>query len=133
MRNFSCVLAILGALLCPFSTTRAAQTTKPNFIVILIDDMGYGDIGPFGPKLNRTPNLDRMASEGMKLTSFYAAPVCTPSRAQMMTGCYAKRVSMPDVIFPACPTGLNPRENTVARLLKQQGYATMAIGKWHLG
>ena len=70
----------------------------PNFVVILIDDMGYGDIGPYGSKLNRTPVLDRMAAEGMKLTSFYAAPVCTPSRAQMMTGCYAKRVSLPNVL-----------------------------------
>jgi arylsulfatase A-like enzyme len=106
---------------------------SPNFVVILIDDMGYGDIGPFGSKKNRTPNLDRMAAEGMKLTSFYGAPVCTPSRAQMMTGCYAKRVSMPDVIFPACPTGLSTQEKTVAALLKERGYATMCIGKWHLG
>jgi arylsulfatase A-like enzyme len=95
--------------------------------------MGYGDIGPFGSKLNRTPHLDRMAAEGMKLTSFYAAPVCTPSRAQMMTGCYAKRVSLPNVIFPSCPIGISAKEHTVADLLKQQGYATMAIGKWHLG
>jgi arylsulfatase A-like enzyme len=95
--------------------------------------MGYGDIGPFGSKLNRTPNLDRMAAEGVKLTSFYAAPVCTPSRAQMMTGCYAKRVSMPNVIFPSCPTGLSTQEKTVAALLKARGYATMCIGKWHLG
>jgi arylsulfatase A len=112
---------------------RAAEPLKPNFVVILIDDMGYGDIGPYGSKLNRTPNLDRMATEGMKLTSFYAAPVCTPSRAQMMTGCYAKRVSLPEVIFPACPMGIGSKEHTVAELLKQQGYATMAIGKWHLG
>jgi len=102
-------------------------------VVILVDDMGYGDIGPFGSKLNRTPNLDRMAAEGVKLTSFYAAPVCTPSRAQMMTGCYAKRVSMPNVIFPSCPTGLSTQEKTVAALLKARGYATMCIGKWHLG
>jgi arylsulfatase A-like enzyme len=95
--------------------------------------MGYGDIGPFGSKLNRTPRLDRMAAEGMKLTSFYAAPVCTPSRAQLMTGCYAKRVSLPDVIFPACPIGLSSSERTVADLLKVEGYATMCIGKWHLG
>jgi arylsulfatase A-like enzyme len=114
-------------------SAQAADTARPNLVIILIDDMGYGDIEPFGSKLNRTPNLDRMASEGMKLTSFYAAPVCTPSRAQMMTGCYAKRVSMPNVIFPACPTGLSAREHTVAGLLKQQGYRTMAIGKWHLG
>jgi arylsulfatase A-like enzyme len=126
-------LAILSVLLGVSVPARAADMTKPNFVVILVDDMGYGDIGPFGSKLNRTPNLDRMAKEGMKLTSFYAAPVCTPSRAQMMTGCYAKRVSMPLVIFPACPTGLSAREHTVAGLLKEEGYATMAIGKWHLG
>jgi len=133
LRILYSTIAILGTLLSPFRTTRAADTSKPNFVIILIDDMGYGDVGPFGSKLNRTPNLDRMATEGMRLTSFYAAPVCTPSRAQMMTGCYAKRVSMPNVIFPACPTRLSAREHTVAGLLKQQGYATMAVGKWHLG
>lgn len=106
---------------------------RPNFVVILVDDLGYGDIEPYGSKVNRTPNLNRMAAEGMKLTSFYAAPVCTPSRAQMMTGCYAKRVSLPSVIGPCCPNGLNPSEKTVAALLKERGYATMCIGKWHLG
>jgi arylsulfatase A-like enzyme len=134
MRTFlPSTLALFGTLLFPLGNSRAANMTKPNFVIILIDDMGYGDIGPFGSKLNRTPNLDRMANEGMRLTSFYAAPVCTPSRAQMMTGCYAKRVSMPNVIFPACPAGLSPKEHTVASLLKRQGYVTMAIGKWHLG
>jgi arylsulfatase A len=102
-------------------------------VLILVDDMGYGDIGPYGSKVNRTPHLDRMASEGMRLTSFYAAPVCTPSRAQMMTGCYAKRVSLPQVIFPSCRIGLSDKEHTIADLLKQRGYATMAVGKWHLG
>jgi arylsulfatase A len=105
----------------------------PNFVVILVDDMGYGDIGPFGSKVNRTPNLDRLAAEGMRLTSFYAAPVCTPSRAQLMTGSYAKRVSLPEVLFPSGPVGLSDREHTVAELLRRRGYATMAIGKWHLG
>jgi arylsulfatase A-like enzyme len=132
-RNISFTLALLSVLFRLAAPVQAAAPAKPNFVVILIDDMGYGDIGPFNSKLNRTPNLDRMATEGMKLTSFYAAPVCTPSRAQMMTGCYAKRVSMPLVIFPSCPTGLSAKEHTVAGLLKQQGYATMAIGKWHLG
>jgi arylsulfatase A len=111
----------------------AAERALPNFVVILIDDMGYGDIGPFGSKVNRTPNLDRLASEGMRLTSFYAAPVCTPSRAQLLTGSYAKRVSLPEVLFPVSPYGLSDREHTVAELLKRKGYATMAIGKWHLG
>src|SRR5258708_26101272 len=99
-----------------------------------MDDVGYGDIAPFNPKTkNRTPPLDRMAREGMMLTSFYAAPVCTPSRAQILTGCYAKRVSLPEVIFPAAKIGLSADEHTIAALLKQQGYATMCIGKWHVG
>ena len=106
---------------------------KPNFVLIFIDDMGYGDIGPFGSKLNRTPNLDRMAAEGMKLTSFYAAPVCSASRAQLMTGSYAPRVSVPGVFFPAGKNGLNPKEHTVADYLRESGYATMCVGKWHLG
>ena len=111
-----------------------APPARPNLILILVDDMGYGDIGPFGSTKNRTPNLDRMAAEGLKLTSFYAAPVCTPSRAQFMTGCYAKRVSLgKGVLFPESPIGLNPREHTIASLLKTQGYATMIVGKWHLG
>src|SRR5208282_3107272 len=94
----------------------------------------YGDIGPFNRDTkNRTPNLDRMAREGLRLTSFYAAPVCTPSRAQLLTGCYAKRVSLPAVIMPAAAVGLSEKEHSIAALLKQQGYATMAIGKWHVG
>ncbi len=96
---------------------RAAETTRPNFVVILIDDMGYGDIGPFGSKLNRTPNLDRMASEGMKLTSFYAAPVCTPSRAQMMTGCrnssskWARTSALPAKVRERAPPAGLPSRN----------------------
>ena len=105
----------------------------PNLVLIFIDDMGYGDIGPYGSKLNHTPNLDRMAREGRKLTSFYAAPVCSASRAQLMTGCYAPRVGVPGVFFPAGRHGLNPEEHTVADYLKELGYATMCVGKWHLG
>jgi arylsulfatase A-like enzyme len=125
-------LGLAGAVLLP-RIGKSTAGAQPNFVVILIDDMGYGDIEPYGSKLNRTPNLVRMAKEGLKLTSFYAAPVCTPSRAQMMTGCYAKRVGMPNVIFPMSPTGLNPQEKTIATLLKARGYATMCVGKWHLG
>ena len=128
-------LLLLAAIVGLFSFTpaHAASPAKPNLVIILIDDMGYGDIHPFGSQLNRTPNLDRMAQEGIKMTSFYGAPVCTPSRAQMLTGCYANRISLPDVIFPASPIGLNPAEHTIADELKAQGYATMAIGKWHVG
>jgi len=105
----------------------------PNLVVIFIDDMGYGDIEPFGSTINQTPNLSRMAAEGMKLTSFYAAPVCSASRAQLLTGCYAPRVSVPGVFFPAGPKGLNPDEKTVADYLKERGYVTACVGKWHLG
>jgi arylsulfatase A-like enzyme len=125
------IRSLLAILLLPFFAAAAAD--KPNLVLIFIDDMGYGDIGPYGSKLNRTPELDRMAAEGMKLTSFYAAPVCSASRAQLMTGSYAPRVSVPGVFFPAGKNGLNPDEHTVADYLKELGYATMCVGKWHLG
>jgi arylsulfatase A-like enzyme len=133
LQRFFPLLAAVGSVTLPLPPTQAASPPKPNLVIILIDDMGYGDIHPFGSQLNRTPNLDRMAREGIKLTSFYGAPVCTPSRAQMLTGCYANRVSLPRVLAPASPIGLNPKEHTIADLLKAQGYATMAIGKWHVG
>ena len=134
----------LGALLffagTAIAATQAAPTgQKPNFVVIFIDDMGYGDIGPFGSTLNRTPHLDRMAAEGLKLTSFYvAAPVCTPSRAALLTGSYPKRVGLAEasrhgVLFPGDAWGLNPSEVTIAEVLKDAGYATGCFGKWHLG
>ncbi len=122
-------LLFMAVLAAP--TIQAAE--KPNLVLIFIDDMGYGDIGPYGSTLNRTPNLDRMADEGMRFTSFYAAPVCSASRAQLMTGCYAPRVSVPGVFFPAGPKGLNPEEHTVAEYLRDLGYATTCVGKWHLG
>ncbi len=115
------------------SPTVSSAAEKPNFVIIFIDDMGYGDIGPFGATKQKTPNLDRMASEGMKLTSFYAAPVCSVSRAQLLTGCYGARVSVPGVYFPGQKNGLNPAEQTIAERLKELGYATACVGKWHLG
>lgn len=125
------VFALL-ALLFSFASIQAAET-KPNIVVIFIDDLGYADIGPFGATKQKTPNLDRMAAEGMKLTSFYAAPVCSVSRAQLLTGCYGARVSVPGVYFPAGPQGLHPKEFTIADRLKELGYATQCVGKWHLG
>src|SRR5262249_23743264 len=98
-------LAAAALLLAAGPALRAAD--RPNLALMRVDDLGYGDIGPFGSTLNRTPNLDRMAKEGMKLTSFYACPVCTPSRAQFLTGCYAKRVGLPNVLFPAAAVGLS--------------------------
>ncbi|OXU16030.1 sulfatase family protein [Sedimentisphaera salicampi] len=112
----------------------AESRKKPNFVIIFIDDMGYGDIGPFGQKVIKTPNLDRMASEGMKFTSFYSSfPLCSPSRVSLLTGCYPIRVSIPRVFFPDDIYGMNPKEITIADVLKDQGYATMCIGKWHVG
>jgi len=111
----------------------AAGTRPPNVIVINIDDLGYADIGPYGSN-NRTPHLDRMAREGRLLASHYAAPVCSPSRAALMTGSYPKRVlPIPGVLFPGAAVGLNPEEVTIAEILKSAGYATACIGKWHLG
>src|ERR1700722_14157578 len=127
------LLLLLMAVLLPVEIFGEPAAKKPNFIFILADDMGYGDIGPFGSQKNHTPNLERMAKEGMKLTSFYAAPVCTPSRAQIITGCYAKRVSLPNVLGPRANIGLSADEDTIASVLKSLGYATFIVGKWHLG
>src|SRR6188472_2652401 len=128
--RYACCALFLSCLLGGLT---ASAAEKPNVVIIFIDDMGYADIGPFGAVKQKTPNLDRMAAEGMKLTSFYAAPVCSASRAQLLTGCYGARVSVPGVYFPAGPQGLNPSEVTIAERLKPLGYATLCVGKWHLG
>jgi arylsulfatase A-like enzyme len=120
-------------------TADVARAALPNFVVIFIDDMGYGDIEPFGSKINKTPHLNRMAREGRTLTSFYvASPVCTPSRAALMTGCYPQRVGLEKgsghiVLFPGDHHGLHPDEITIAETLRAAGYATGCFGKWHLG
>jgi len=107
---------------------------RPNFIIIFTDDQGYQDVGCFGSPLIRTPNLDRMAAEGMKLTDFYvAAAVCSPSRAALLTGCYPPRVSITKVLFPEDDIGLNLTELTIANILKAHGYVCACVGKWHLG
>ncbi len=109
-------------------------TTKPNIIVIFMDDMGYGDIGVNGASGYQTPNLDRMASEGIRFTNFMAAQaVCSASRAALLTGCYPNRIGISGALFPNAGKGLNQNETTIAELLKSQGYATGMFGKWHLG
>lgn len=130
-------LILLVAL---FSGIAAGEDRPPNFIVIFCDNLGYGDIEPFGSEIHRTPHLNRMAEEGRKFTHFcVTAGVCTPSRASMMTGCYSQRVSMHmnprdyHVIRPVSPYGLHPDEVTIAEALKKEGYTTGQIGKWHLG
>ena len=132
----------LGLLVClsNASAARAAEDKKPNFIIIYCDNLGYGDIEPFGSTVHRTPNLNRMAKEGRKFTHFcVTAGVCTPSRASIITGCYSQRVGMHTnprdgwVLRPISPFGLHPDEVTIAEVLKEQGYATAMVGKWHLG
>ncbi len=116
-------------------STEKDKTSLPNIIIIFTDDQGYGDLASYGNAEMNTPNTDRMAAEGMRFTDFYvAAGVCTPSRAALLTGCYPKRISLAyRVIFPYSTTGLNPKEITIADMLREQGYATGIFGKWHLG
>ena len=106
---------------------------QPNFVVVFADDQGWGDLGSYGHPDIRTPHIDRMADEGMRFTSFYAAPFCGPSRAALMTGSYPPRVSLAFNHGPKAATGIHPDEVTVAELLSERGYATRMIGKWHLG
>ena len=128
------LLAPLAGLHAADAQSRSA-TSKPNIVLIFTDDQGYGDLGCFGSKTIRTPNLDRLAKEGRKFTSFMSAsPVCTPSRSALLTGCYPKRIGLAQgVLFPTSKHGLNPAEHTIAEHLKRQGYATACFGKWHLG
>lgn len=106
----------------------------PNFVIIFTDDQGYADVGCYGAEGFETPNLDRMAAEGIRFTDFYvAAASCTPSRAALLTGCYPQRVGLPHVLGPNAKIGISDKETTIAQMLKQCGYATACYGKWHLG
>jgi len=107
---------------------------NPNIILIFMDDMGYGDLSCYGATQYKTPNLDKLASQGIRFTNFVSAQaVCSASRAGIMTGCYPNRVGISGALFPDSPIGLNPSEETIPEVLKKQDYKTGAIGKWHLG
>src|SRR5689334_4302224 len=111
----------------------AAVSSTPNIVLIFCDDLGYGDLSCYGSDIY-TPNLDRMAQEGIRFTHFNAgAPVCSPSRASLMTGRYPIRSGIPRVLNPGDTNGLPDSETTIAQMLKPSGYATMCVGKWHLG
>jgi len=128
------------AIATPESARAGPAQRPPNVVLIVCDNLGYGDVGCYGSKRNRTPQLDRMAAEGMRFTSFYVTSgVCTPSRASFVTGCYPRRVGLHvnsqgrQVLTPVERKGLNPAEITIAEVLKARAYATACIGKWHLG
>lgn len=128
------LLAAVGALLLASATPGQARARVPNIVHIVADDVAWDDLSCFGAKDIATPNLDRLASEGVRLTSFYAPhSTCTPTRAAILTGGYAQRVGLPRVLFPTDRTGLAAEEVTIAELLRDAGYATACIGKWHLG
>jgi arylsulfatase A len=138
--NCKFVIHLLSACLILVNETGAHTTadnsgTPPNIIIIFTDDQGYNDLGCFGSTKIKTPHFDQLAKEGRKLTSFYvASPVCTPSRAALLTGCYPKRIGMENhVIFPEHNHGMHQDEVTIADMLKDAGYATACVGKWHLG
>lgn len=139
-------IAVMGLRLVALTATWSVPAwsgepaAMPNFVVIFCDDLGYGDLGCYGSTKNRTPNIDQLSLKGMRFTDFYSSsPVCTPSRASLLTGCYPRRVGMHEdftghwVLIPRSRRGLHPNEVTVAEALKTQGYATACIGKWHLG
>ncbi len=111
-----------------------ADPTRPNVIIIFCDDLGYADVGCYGANDIPTPNIDRMAKEGVRFTDFYAtASFCTPSRTGLMTACYPQRVGMVANVHPNRHWGLNPSETTIAEVFQSVGYVTGCFGKWHLG
>ncbi len=137
MKNAGALWILIFPLIfnaCTSSAGPMGQEALPNIVVIYCDDLGYGDLGCFGNQEIRTPNVDRLADEGMKFTEFYSAsPVCSPSRAALLTGRIPQRMGINSVFFPRSYTGMPLEEITIADLLKKQGYATGIVGKWHLG
>ncbi|NQU88296.1 MAG: sulfatase [Mariniphaga sp.] len=136
MKPFFFLFFIIFLIVLTSSCTDKEEVTssKPNIVLVFTDDQGYGDIGCFGATGFQTPNIDKLASQGMRFTNFYSAqPVCSASRAGLLTGCYPNRIGFSGALFPYHRIGINSEELTIAEMLKEQGYATAAFGKWHLG
>jgi arylsulfatase A-like enzyme len=124
--------ALFVCLLLPLAMLAAER--PPNVVIVFADDLGYGDIGCFGNKSIRTPNIDRLATEGVRFTDFYVAQaVCSASRTALLTGCYPNRVGILGALGPNAQHGIHDNETTIAEVLKAKGYATAIYGKWHLG
>jgi arylsulfatase A-like enzyme len=135
-RNSLILICFAGLLSCKSKDPKPTlkEESLPNIVLIFTDDQGYQDVGVFGANDILTPNLDQMAMEGVKLTSFYAAQaVCSASRAGLLTGCYPNRIGIHNAFMPESKIGLNPSETTIAEMLKAKGYSTGIFGKWHLG
>lgn len=128
-------IAILGLVFAGCAAPeQALDQHRPNIVFIFADDLGYGDLSSFGSETIRTPHIDRLGLEGIRFTDFYSAsPVCSPSRAGLLTGRMPQRMGINNVFFPESFTGMPPEEVTIAELLKQKDYATGIVGKWHLG
>jgi len=128
------LFAGLAVTSIPAISIPAEKLKNPNIILIFCDDLGYGDLSCYGATQYKTPNLDKLASQGVRFTSFMSAQaVCSASRAGILTGCYPNRVGISGALMPDAKIGLNPEEETIAEVLKKRNYKTTAIGKWHLG
>jgi len=129
------MLALMGlVIVMPGVVSAEEKKPTPNIVFILTDDQGYGDVGCYGAKKIKTPNLDGMAADGMRFTSFYVTEaVCSASRASILTGCYATRVSLQGALNHTSNIGISDKEQTLAEILKARGYRTALFGKWHLG
>ncbi|MCZ6837089.1 MAG: sulfatase-like hydrolase/transferase, partial [Planctomycetota bacterium] len=136
MQVLCLVMSLILSVNTIASTPNASTDSDkpPNVVIVFVDDMGYGDLGCYGSESHQTPNLDRLATQGMRFTDFYVAqPVCSASRAALLTGCYPNRLGIHGALGPNARHGLDEGETTLAELFKSKGYATAIFGKWHLG
>ena len=130
--HFRLTLFFIGFLF--FASCEKVKDRPPNIVIIFTDDQGYADIGVYGAQGFQTPNLDRLANEGIRFTDFQVSQaVCSASRAALLTGCYSERVGVQGAFNHTARVGLNPDEETIAEMLKSVGYATGIFGKWHMG
>src|SRR5580704_13523458 len=127
-------IAVAAVSSCDAGDDSKAAASRPNFVIILADDAGYADLGSFGAQGIRTPNLDGMARDGRRFTSFCVSQgVCSASRTALLTGCYPNRVGLLRALRPRAQTGITDHEHTIAQVLKPLGYHSAIFGKWHLG